>query len=284
MPAFSGIWVALVTPFADGELDLPALQRLARHLLDAGAAGLVACGSTGEAAALSRDERLAVLDALLEVVPGERLVMGLAGNNLNDVLGTLDAIQQRPIGGVLVPAPYYIRPSQPGLLNWFSRIADASRLPVILYDIPYRTGATLALDTLRQLARHPRIVALKDCGGDTGKTQALIADGQLAVLAGEDNQVFTTLCLGGSGAIAASAHHHTERFVEMAACVQRGDLARAQALAHSLQPLIELAFAEPNPAPVKSLLALRGLIRDELREPMQPSSPALVERLHSLLI
>ncbi|MDA8486683.1 4-hydroxy-tetrahydrodipicolinate synthase [Pseudomonas resinovorans] len=283
MPVFSGIWVALVTPFNDGAIDFPALRRLARHLLDEGVAGLVACGTTGEAAALSKDEQLAVLDALLEEVPGDRLVMGMAGNNLADLLVFQREVQRRPIAGVLVPAPYYIRPSQEGLLAWFGAIADASSVPVILYDIPYRTGVRLELATLRQLARHPRIVAIKDCGGNPETTLALIGDGELDVLTGEDGQIFTTLCMGGRGAIAASAHIHPRRFVEMAECIGKGELEAARAIFLKIQPLIRLAFAEPNPAPVKSLLAMQGMIRDELRLPMQPSSEALQERLRSEL-
>ncbi|BAN47575.1 4-hydroxy-tetrahydrodipicolinate synthase [Metapseudomonas resinovorans] len=283
MPVFSGIWVALVTPFNEGAVDYPALRRLARHLLDEGAAGLVACGTTGEAAALSTDEQLAVLDALLEVVPGERLVMGLAGNNLAELLSFQREVQRRPIAGVLVPAPYYIRPSQQGLLAWFGAIADASSVPVILYDIPYRTGVRLELATLRQLARHPRVVAIKDCGGNPETTLALIADGELDVLTGEDGQIFTTLCMGGRGAIAASAHIRTRDFVRLADCVARGELEAARGIFQSLQPLIRLAFAEPNPAPVKSLLAFEGLIRDELRSPMQCSSAGLLQALRTEL-
>ncbi|MDH4582022.1 4-hydroxy-tetrahydrodipicolinate synthase [Pseudomonas sp. BN415] len=283
MPVFSGIWVALVTPFNEGSIDFPALRRLARHLLDAGVSGLVACGTTGEAAALSKDEQLAVLDALLDEVPGDQLVMGVAGNNLTNVLAFQREVQRRPIAGVLVPAPYYIRPSQDGLLAWFGAIADASTVPVILYDIPYRTGVRLELDTLRQLARHPKVAAIKDCGGNPETTLALIADGELDVLTGEDGQIFNTLCMGGRGAIAASAHIHPQAFVRMADCIANGELDAARVIFQKLQPLIRLAFAEPNPAPVKSLLAMQGLIVDELRLPMQRSSATLLQRLRTEL-
>ncbi len=283
MPVFSGIWVPLVTPFAAGAIDFAALRRLAEHLLQGGVAGLVVCGSTGEAAALSKAEQLAVLDALLELVPGQQLVMGLAGNHLTDVLAMQQEVQRRPVAGLLVPAPYYIRPSQEGLLAWFGAIADAAEVPLILYDIPYRTGARIELATLRELARHPRIVAIKDCGGNPDTTQALIADAQLEVLAGEDAQLFTTLCLGGSGAIAASAHIHPRQFVRLVECIAAGELQAARAIFYRLLPLIRLLFAEPNPAPVKSLLALQELITDELRAPLQRSSAELVERLHEAL-
>jgi 4-hydroxy-tetrahydrodipicolinate synthase len=283
MSVFSGIWVPLVTPFDAGSIDFVALRRLAAHLLDAGVAGLVVCGSTGEAAALSKAEQLAVLDALLEVVPGRQLVMGLAGCNLDDVLSMQHEVQRRPVAGLLVPAPYYIRPSQAGLLAWFDAIADAAEVPLILYDIPYRTGSRIDLATLREIARHPRVVAIKDCGGNPETTQALLADGVLDVLAGEDAQLFSTLSLGGSGAIAASAHNQPQHFVRLAECIAVGDIAAAQAIFQRLLPLIQLSFAEANPAPVKSLLALQGLIDDELRAPMQRSSAELVVRLRELL-
>ncbi|WP_044874807.1 4-hydroxy-tetrahydrodipicolinate synthase [Pseudomonas sp. LFM046] len=283
MPVFSGIWVALVTPFNNGAVDVPALRGLARHLLDEGAAGLVACGTTGEAAALSKTEQLAVLDALLDEVPGDRLVMGLAGNNLAELLDFQREVQRRPIAGVLVPAPCYIRPSQKGLLAWFGAIADASEVPVILYDIPYRTGVRLELATLRQLARHPKVVAIKDCSGSPETTQALIADGELDVLAGEDGQIFTNLCLGGQGAISAAAHIHTHEFVRLVESAGAGELEAARGIFQRLQPLIRLAFAEPNPAPVKSLLAMQGLIVDELRLPMQRTSAELLQRLRTEL-
>jgi 4-hydroxy-tetrahydrodipicolinate synthase len=283
MPVFSGIWVPLVTPFADGVIDFVALRRLAGHLLEGGVAGLVVCGSTGEAAALSKAEQLAVLDTLLEVVPGQQLVMGVAGNHLADVLAMQREVQRRPVAGLMVPAPYYIRPSQEGLLAWFRAIADAAEVPLIVYDIPYRTGARIDLGTLRELARHSRIVAIKDCGGNADTTQALIADGQLDVLAGEDAQLFATLCLGGSGAIAASAHIHPSVYVRLLEHIEAGELQAARAIFYRLLPLIRLMFAEANPAPVKSLLARQGLLADELRAPMQRSSAELVERLHEAL-
>ena len=168
---------------------------------------------------------------------------------------------------------------QAGLAAFFRTVADASSVPIILYDIPYRTGVVLELATLRALAAHERIVAIKDCGGDAAKTQALIADGQLQVLAGEDAQIFSTLALGGAGAIAASAHAHTGHFVELMQCLERGDLPAARALWQPLQPHIAACFAEPNPAPIKALLAQQGRMRATLRAPMQPASAALAQRL-----
>jgi 4-hydroxy-tetrahydrodipicolinate synthase len=152
----------------------------------------------------------------------------------------------------------------------------------VLYDIPYRTGVRLELDTLLTLAAHPRIQAVKDCAGSLDTTLALIRDGRLQVLAGEDVSIFNTVCLGGSGAIAASAHLRPARFVALDRALTAGRLDEGRRIFHELVPLIQAAFAEPNPAPVKALLAARGLIRNELRMPMTPASDALAARLEGL--
>lgn len=279
MTRFTGIWVPLVTPFRHGEIDFPALQTLARRLLDAGVAGLVVCGSTGEAAALSDDEQLAALDAVIAAAPDRPIAMGLSDNNMASLLTRLQQIQRRPIAGLLVPPPYYIRPSQAGLVEFFHTVADAASVPLIIYNIPYRTGVAMTLDTLRAVAQHERIVALKDCGGDPALTMQLIADGKLAVLSGEDQQILSTLCLGGSGAFAASAHLRPDLFVRLAQRVQAGDLDAARKIFYGLLPMIQRAFEEPNPAPLKAALASMGWLSDELRAPLQAASGAMRQRM-----
>ncbi|MBB5470851.1 dihydrodipicolinate synthase/N-acetylneuraminate lyase [Paraburkholderia sp. CI2] len=154
--------------------------------------------------------------------------------------------------------------------------------PVVLYDIPQRTGVRLDLDTLLTLAVHPRIQAIKDCAGSLDTTLALIRDGRLQVLAGNDLELFSTVCAGGSGAIAASAHWRPERFVALYRALTQGKLDEGRRIFHALVPQIQLAFAEPNPAPVKALLAARGWVRNELRLPMTRASEALTERLAAL--
>jgi 4-hydroxy-tetrahydrodipicolinate synthase len=283
---FQGIWVPLITPFHHGRIDVPALQKLVRYLREAGVAGVVVCGSTGEAAALSETEQLQVLDTVIDAAPGFPVAIGLSGNNLDDVHARLAEIQKRNIVGLLVPAPYYIRPSQAGVCAYFESIANASRVPVILYNIPYRTGVAMTLETLRKLAQHPNIVAIKDCGGDANLTAQLIIDGELAVMAGEDVQIFSTMCFGGAGAIAASAHLHPALFVKLANWIQDDKLHQARALFHQLLPLIQLVFADANPGPVKAALAHLGLAQNELREPMQCASEQvaanLIAELHRL--
>ncbi|KJJ95848.1 dihydrodipicolinate synthase [Pseudomonas sp. 21] len=283
MSNFRGIWVALVTPFRDGAIDYPALQGLVAQLLEQGVAGFVVCGTTGEAAALSHEEQLEVLDAVLQWVPARQVIMGLAGNNQRELLAALQDIQRRPVAGVLVPAPYYIRPSQAGLEAFFRTVADAASVPVVLYDIPYRTGVRIERETLRRIVRHPNIVAIKDCAGDVETTLALIADGQVSVLTGEDLQLFTNLCLGGAGAISASPHVRADLYVQMCREMEEGDVNAARRTFFRLLPWMQAAFAEPNPAAVKGALAMQGLIANEVREPMQACTPATLERLKGVL-
>jgi 4-hydroxy-tetrahydrodipicolinate synthase len=284
MSIFSGIWVPLITPFTDGAVDHAALRALVRRYADAGVAGIVALGTTGEPAALDAAEQDAVLETILEAAHNAPLlvVVGVAGNNTASMRERIRQLNSLPIAGVLMAAPYYVRPSQAGIVGHFTALADASDKPVVLYDIPQRTGVRLELDTLLTLAAHPRIQAVKDCAGSLDTTLALIRDGRLQVLAGEDMQMFNTLCMGGSGAIAASAHVRTERFVALYRALAAGALDEARRIFHTLVPLIHALFAEPNPAPVKASLALQGLIRDELRLPMTRASEILAQRLAAL--
>lgn len=282
MSSFQGIWVPVVTPFHDGAIDFIGLHRLVSHLLEQHVAGIMVCTTTGEAASLSRAEQLAVLDAVLQWVPAHRVVIGLAGNNQGELLQFQGEVLKRPVAGLLVPAPSYIRPSQAGLEAFFRTVADASSAPIILYDIPYRTGVTFEQATLLNIVAHERIVAIKDCGGNLDTTLALLASGAVDVLCGEDIQIFNALCLGASGAIVASAHVRTAEFVALWQQVRDNQLAEARATFLELVPLINTMFMEPNPAPVKAALALEGLISDELRAPMQRASEAVVTRLREL--
>lgn len=284
-PDFSGLWIPLVTPFRDGAVDHAALARLTAHLARTGIRGVVVCGSTGEAAALSKEEQLGCLRTVAAHAGGLPLVMGLSGHHLPDTrawVQRLAAPDVPPLAGLLVPAPHYVRPAQDGLRAWFTALADASAVPLVVYDIPYRTCATLARETLLALAAHPNIRAVKDCGGDPGKTLALIRDGRLQVLAGEDAQLFATVAQGGAGAIAASAHVHTRRFVAMLDAIAVGDLPCARQAWHPLVPLIEALFAEANPGPLKALLAAQGWCANELRAPMTAASESHAQHLRAL--
>lgn len=278
----SGLWLPLVTPFDGGRLDLAALARLVERLSHDGATGFVACGSTGEAALLDDDERLAVLRTVRRAAAGRPVLMGLGGSAAGPVCDELLRSAEWA-DGFLIPPPLYVRPPQRGVQDFFATLADASPKPVVLYDIPARTGTRIARETALALAAHPRIVGLKDCGGVWADTEALIDDGRLQLLAGDDANIFATLARGGAGAIAASAHVGTPRFVRLIAHVAAGELAPARALWRTLSPWIAAAFDEPNPAPVKAALALRGALKDELRAPMAPAGAALRARIEALL-
>lgn len=286
MSHFSGIWIPLITPFADdGAVDHTALRRLVKCYAEAGVAGVVALGTTGEPSSLDDDEQEAVLATTLDAARGALpVVVGISGNNARDVRERVVRLNALPLDGLLVSAPYYVRPSQAGIAAHFEAIADASAHPVIVYDIPGRTGVRIELATLLALAAHPRIQAVKDCAGSLDTTHALILDGRLQVLAGDDIRIFDTLCMGGSGAIAASAHVWPERFVALDRALKAGRLDEGRAHFHALVPLIRALTAESNPAPVKAALALQRLIGSgELRAPMTLASENLRERLRQLV-
>lgn len=284
-PDFSGLWIPLVTPFHDGDtndVDKPSLKRLVAHYRSSGITGLVVCGSTGEAAALSDDEQLEVLDIVTQEAGPLQVMFGVSGCHLGKTRARIKTLEGLRATGILLSAPHYIRPAQAGLIDWFTALADASPHPVIVYDIPYRTGVEITLETLLALARHPNICAVKDCGGDPGKTSALIAEGGLQVLCGEDANIFETMAKGGDGAIAAAAHVHTARFVRIIELLKAGQTKAASALWEPLLPLVEALFSEPNPGPLKALLASHGLVHNELRRPMTRASSALSGKLVQL--
>jgi 4-hydroxy-tetrahydrodipicolinate synthase len=283
MSIFSGIWIPLVTPFSNGRVDHNALRRLVKSYIEAKVAGFVALGTTGEPSSLDHAEQARVLATILDEAKTLPVVAGLAGNNAAELRERVLRLNELPIAGLLVPAPYYVRPSQAGLTSHFTTLADISTIPLIVYDIPYRTGVRLELATLLTLAGHPNIHAIKDCAGLLETTLALILDGRLSVLAGEDLNMFSTLCLGGHGAIAASAHVRAADFVAVYNDIKEGRLDEGRARFHRLVPLIQALVSEPNPAPVKCALEVLGMIRQELRAPMTQATDRLHAQLGALL-
>lgn len=267
---FTGLWVPLVTPFTGTtrELDIEAALRLAEHLHRAGAKGLVLCGSTGEGAALTKPEQLQLLDAVQGAFPTLPIVVGVSGAQLDAVGELLITLRSRAVTGVLLPPPYYVRPPQDGILQWYRQLAAVSPAPIVIYDVPYRTGCTINRETLLTLAAEPNIAAIKDCGGDLGKTLAVLSDGRLQVLGGEDLQLFSIVAAGAVGAICASAHLYTEAFAAVIALLRDGELAAARARFAPLVPWIEAAYAAPNPIAIKYGLALHGWIAPTVRAPL----------------
>lgn len=269
MIRFEGIWLPLITPFRNGELDLPAVRRLATRYATSGLHGLVVCGTTGEPATLTPDERLRVLDSVLDAVAGRiPVIMGIASNDTRAAVASIGPLRARPLAGLLVTSPYYTRPSQAGVRAHIHAIADKTALPIILYNIPYRTGINIDVTTVQALCECPNVVAIKESGGDINQLMDLIRTTRLAVLSGEDHLIFTTLCLGGAGAIAAAAHVHTEMYIAMYSAFRGGHIDEARNLSYRLLPMIRHLFSEPNPGPIKAMLAMDGAIAEELRLPM----------------
>lgn len=281
---FSGVWVPLVTPFREGAVDLPALKRLVAHLVQQGVAGFVACGSTGEAAMLDEREQAATLQATLQAASGQPVLMGLSGVQATAVARRAKALaaDHPGLAGYLVTAPAYVKPSQTAVLQHFHTVANASPLPIVAYDIPARTGVRIEARTLLALAEHPRIRAVKDCSADPDAAHAVLADGRLDLLAGNDNEIFDQLARGARGVIAASSHVRTVDFVRLHALMRDGpglaDLPTARTLWRRLRPLVDALFAEPNPNVIKAVLARQGWLANELREPMLPAGAAATEQ------
>jgi 4-hydroxy-tetrahydrodipicolinate synthase len=283
MQDFAGIWVPLVTPFDHGAVDHEGLRQLVLTLTSSGMAGVVVCGSTGEAAALDDAEQLAVLHTVLAARPGIRVIMGVSGVTPAAVAARLRRFGELGLAGVLVPPPSYVRPSQQGIADFFATVAEAAPCPLLLYDIPARTGVRIATATMLALAEHPKIRAVKDCSADTDHAQAVIDDGRLQLLGGDDHRMFTTLCQGGVGAIAASAHLRPDLFVALHRALQQSDLPTARRLWRGLWPLTQALFAEPSPGPLKAALAPRHGLRDELRAPMTRATPEAAQRVAEIL-
>jgi 4-hydroxy-tetrahydrodipicolinate synthase len=278
-----GLWLPLVTPFCNGELDETSLRRLVRHYAALPLDGLVLAATTGESLTLTpaETERLVftVRDECTQNLP---LCLGLSGSNTAALKDTLASTAAWPIDAYLISCPYYSRPSQRGLQLHFSALADRARFPMMLYNIPYRTGVNLGNEAMLQLAGHRNIVGLKDCCDDRDQSRDLLrrrSDG-FAVLTGEDGRYHEALTDGADGAILASAHIETEIFASVWKLHAAGEHDAAVARWRSAADLTRLLFSEPSPAPIKHWLWRTGLIASaELRLPMTAVSPELAARL-----
>lgn len=281
-----GVWVPLVTPFdATGGVDVAAIERLCGEYLDAGAAGIVALGTTGESAALDADEKRVVVDACSRVCAarGARLIVGTGTNSTRTTIAATEALSGVPaVVGALVVVPYYVRPSEAGIVAHFKAVAERSPVPLVLYNIPYRTGRGLGAPALLELANFPNVAGVKQAvGALDADTLEVLADAPegFGVLGGEDPILFPIVCMGGVGAIAASAHLCTERFVAMIECGLAGKIEDGRGHAEALLPVVRAGFAEPNPAVFKGVLHAQGRIATpDLRAPMTNASQAAIDR------
>jgi 4-hydroxy-tetrahydrodipicolinate synthase len=280
-----GLWLPLVTPFRAGELDEASLRRLARHYAALPLDGLVLAATTGESLTLTPEETERLVFAVRDEVGKLRRIpvcLGLSGSNTAALLDTLERTAGWPIDGYLISCPYYSRPSQRGLELHFAALANRARHPVLLYNIPYRTGVNLGNEAMLRLARHPNIVGLKDCCAERDQSLDLLRrrPQRFAVLTGEDAQYFDALADGADGGILASAHVETETFAEIRDLLAAGAREAAQARWRSVADLVRLLFSEPSPAPIKYWLWRSGLIeRAEVRLPMTEVSAELAARL-----
>ncbi len=276
---FEGIWVPIVTPWQGDGIDHGALTRLAQHLRAAGVHGLVAGATTGEGVLYRAGEMEAVISTLRLAVPELPLVVGVTHADTHAACAIARAAAALKPDGLLVTAPMYVRPSQAGVRAHFEALAEAADLPILVYDIPYRTGVTLALDTLQALAADRRIVGIKICGASLEHLLRVIEDTPLSVLCGDDSANFTALCLGAHGSISASAHVRPDWHVRMYDQLRAGNMAGARRIATALAPVIRHLFAEPNPAPLKAWLAMQGLCESTVRLPFLPVSAELQAQL-----
>ncbi|MFI7032561.1 4-hydroxy-tetrahydrodipicolinate synthase [Microbispora rosea] len=279
----SGVHVPLITPFAeDGEIAFDALEDLARSVLDDGASGLVALGTTAEVATLTEEERRAVIEVCCRVCRerGATLTVGAGSADTRSTAEALRALKGEA-DAALVTVPAFVRPSEAGVLAHFTALAEQTPVPLIVYNIPYRTGQQVGAATLRRLGELPMVAGVKHAvGGVDLDTVALLADppADFAVLAGDDPFLSTLLALGAPGGILASAHLRTGEFAELVQAWRAGDVEHARALGHRLSLMSAAMFAEPNPTVLKGVLHARGRIPTAaVRLPLVPASQASIE-------
>ena len=258
MLPFGQVLTAMITPFTeDGHVDYEKVWRLARHLTDHGSDGLVVTGTTGESPTLSADEKVAIYRTVIESIAGRdvRVVAGTGTYDTAESVHLSRRAAEAGAHGVLAVTPYYSRPSQEGLIAHFEAIADASDLPVMLYNIPGRTARRIEVETMKRLSGHPRIVAVKDAVMDLDFTSQTCHEvPELSVYSGQDSYTWPMMAVGAVGVVSVISHLAGDTVAALVAAAASGDLARARDLHHQLLPLAFACFVEPNPAPVKAAL------------------------------
>jgi 4-hydroxy-tetrahydrodipicolinate synthase len=281
-----GLWLPLVTPFRDGAIDETSLRRLVAHYAKGPIDGLILAATSGEGMSLDIAELERVVALTRSELAASRrylpICLGLSGAVTSKMLDVLDETSAWAIDGYLIASPYYLRPSQRGLVAHFTALADHASWPIVLYNIPYRTGVNISNDALLQLAEHPNIVGLKDCCADREQSIELLRrrPARFRVLNGDDAQYFNAMTDGADGAILLSAHVETETFASVQTLLRQGNRDAAQASWNSVADLTRLLFTEPSPAPAKYWLSRTGLIDSaEVRLPMVEVSTELAARL-----
>lgn len=286
---FGRVVTAMVTPFKGDDLmqvDLDRAQELAVRLVDTGNEGLVVCGSTGESATLERDEKKAMFAAVVEAV-GDRakVIAGTGTYDTHETVMLTRAAQKAGCDGVLVVTPYYSKPPQDALLEHFRAAADASDLPVMMYDVPSRTATKIAPDTLLRAAEHPRIVAVKEASGDFSAVAhyAPQIPDHFQIYSGNDDHTLALQPFGAVGVVSVVGHFTGHAMQRQFDAFDSGDIAGAAKAQASYQDLFEAVFADTNPIGVKSLLAADGFDVGGPRKPQRPATPDHLERMTKAL-
>lgn len=270
---FPGCLTALVTPFRNGAVDTTALADLVEAQIAAGINGLVPCGSTGESATMSHDEHLTVVREVIRVTRKRVPVIAGTGSNATaEAIRLTRGAQELGADGALLISPYYNRPTQDGIVQHYAAIAEATRLPLIAYNIQGRTASNITTDTMARLAQIPRVVGVKEASGSMAQVLEVLerCGPDFAVWSGDDVVTLPLMASGGIGVISVASNVAPARMVELSDALRAGDLARARRVHTSLMPLFRHLFLEVNPIPVKTALAIMGRCSDELRLPLTP--------------
>jgi 4-hydroxy-tetrahydrodipicolinate synthase len=263
-----------VTPFTDdGRVDFATLAQLVEWHIECGTDGIVPCGTTGESPTLSHEEHEAVVEAVVKAVRKRIPVLAGAGsNNTTESLRLVRFAEKVGADGVLVITPYYNKPTQAGMVAHYQTIAAATTLPIVMYNVPGRTGVSLAPETVAQLAQTPTIVGIKEASGSLDQVSSILQLCKIDVLSGDDGLTLPIMAVGGCGVISVVANVAPRKMVALTRAVLKGDLANAERLHRELYPLCHALFVETNPIPVKAALAMMGKCREHVRLPLVPLS------------
>ncbi|HET7295390.1 MAG TPA: 4-hydroxy-tetrahydrodipicolinate synthase [Vicinamibacteria bacterium] len=284
--ALAGLGTALVTPFTrDGEVDEAALRRLVRRQVEAGVDVLVPCGTTGESATLSPDEQQRVVAITLEESGGRAVLAGAGSNDTRQAVERARTAASLGVQGVLSVGPYYNKPTAEGLYRHFLAVAEASAVPVVVYNVPGRTGSNIDNRTLLRLAEHRNVAGVKEASGNIGQAMELLRDRPrgFLVLSGDDAVTVPYMALGADGVVSVVSNQAPALMAELVGSCRRGDFASARVVHCRLLRLMNLNFVESNPIPVKASLALMGLCAESFRLPLVPPSEATRELLRDAL-
>ena len=271
---FEGLGVALVTPYRKGAVDTDAASRLAEHLVERGVRALYPCGCTGEATSLTREERTKLIRAVVEAVRGRASVVAGTGTaNTDETIELSKEAIRLGADAVMVITPYSVRPTQEGLIAHYRAVAAAIERPMVLYNVPARTGSSIAPETVAKLAENPRIAAIKEASGSVDQTSAIRARCDITVLSGDDSLYLALLAVGARGLVSVAGHLVPAELVELERHFHAGRIGEAEAVHRRLTPLFKALFLETSPAPVKHALARLGWIADEIRLPLVAVRP-----------